>query len=74
MPIIIGVTDPKFIKGGRKLKMEKHCTIPKTLIEDEKQKASKIRKRVCSVNVVKRDTTRESMKKDAPKQMGKLES
>ena len=32
----MGVTDPKFVKGGRKLKRVKHCTIPKTLIEDEK--------------------------------------
>ena len=36
MPIGMGVTDPKFIKGGRKLKRAKHCTIPKILIEDEK--------------------------------------
>ena len=32
----MGVTDLKFIKGGRKLKKIKHCTIPKTLMEDEK--------------------------------------
>ena len=74
MPIGMGVTDPKFVKGGRKLKKAKHCTIPKTLIKDEKKKASKIRKRIYSVNMVKKDTTRESMKKDVPKQMGKLES
>ena len=57
MPIGMGVTDPKFVKGGRKLKREKHCTIQKTLIEDKKQKASKIRNRVYSVNAVKKDTT-----------------
>ena len=31
MPIGMGVTNPKLAKGGRKLKKEKHCTIPKTL-------------------------------------------
>ena len=36
MPIGMGVNDPKFVKGGRKLKKTKHCTIPKTLMEDEK--------------------------------------
>ena len=36
MPIGMGGTDLKFVKGGRKLKRVKHCTIPKTLIEDEK--------------------------------------
>ena len=35
MPIGMGATDPNFVKGGRKLKKEKHCTILKTLIEDE---------------------------------------
>ena len=38
MSIGMGVTNPKFVKGGRKLKREKYCTIPKTLIEDEKKK------------------------------------
>ena len=28
----MGVTDPKFVKGGRKLKKTRYCTIPKTLI------------------------------------------
>ena len=32
MPTGMGVTDPKFVKGGRKLKKTRHCTIPKTLI------------------------------------------
>ena len=36
MPTGMGVADPEFVKGGRKLKMEKHCTIPKALIKDEK--------------------------------------
>ena len=31
MPAGIGVTNPKLVKGGRKLKQTKHCTIPKTL-------------------------------------------
>ena len=38
MPTGMGVTNPKFVKGGRKLKKAKHCTIPLTLIEDEKRK------------------------------------
>ena len=29
-------TNPRFVKGGRKLKKTKHCTIPKTLITEEK--------------------------------------
>ena len=40
----------------------------------KKKKASKIRKRVYSLNVAKKNTTRESMQKDAPNQMGMLES
>ena len=31
MPTGMGVTNPKLVKGGRKLKEAKHCTIPKTL-------------------------------------------
>ena len=27
----MGVTNPKLVKDGRKLKKAKHCTIPKTL-------------------------------------------
>ena len=46
MSIGMGVTDPKFVKGGRKLKKTKHCIIPKTLKKKMKsEKASKIRKR-----------------------------
>ena len=36
MPTDMGVTDLKFVKGGKKLKKTKHCTIPKTLMEEEK--------------------------------------
>ena len=35
MPIGMGVTDPKFIKGGRKLKKTKHCTITSNLVGNE---------------------------------------
>ena len=44
MPTGIGVTNPKFVKGGRNLKKTKHCTILKTLIKMKSEKASKIRK------------------------------
>ena len=73
MPTGMGVANPKFVKGGRKLKKEKHCTILETLIKDEKmksEKASKMRKRVYSLSVVKKTTTIESMQKDAPNQWG----
>ena len=36
MPTSMGVADPKFLEGGRKLKKAKHCTIPETLIKDAK--------------------------------------
>ena len=29
------VIDPKFVKGGRKLKKTKHCTIPSNLVRDK---------------------------------------
>ena len=35
MATSIGVIDPKFVKGGRKLKKIKHCTIPSNLVADE---------------------------------------
>ena len=35
MPTGMGVIDLKFIKGGRKLKKKKHCTIPSNLVRDE---------------------------------------
>ena len=31
----MGVINPKFVKGGRKLKKTKHCTIPSNLVRDE---------------------------------------
>ena len=58
MPTGMRVTDPKFVKGGRKLKKIKHCTIPKTMMK------------VYSLNVVKKRTTTKSMQKDALNQMG----
>ena len=45
MPTSMGVVDPKFAKGGRKLKKTKHCTIPPNLEEMKSEKASGIRKR-----------------------------
>ena len=41
----MGVIDPKFAKGGRKLKKTKHCTIPPNLEKMKIEKASRIRKR-----------------------------
>ena len=35
MPTGMGVIDPKFVKGGRKLKKTKHCTIPSNLVRNE---------------------------------------
>ena len=45
MPTGMGVSDPKFAKGGRKLKKTKHCTIPPNLEKMKSEKASRIRKR-----------------------------
>ena len=45
MPTGMGVIDPKFAKGGRKLKKKKHCTIPPNLEKMKSEKASGIRKR-----------------------------
>ena len=45
MPTGMGVIDPKFAKGGRKLKKTKHCTIPPNLEKMKSEKASRIRKR-----------------------------
>ena len=44
MPIGMGVIDPKFAKGGRKLKKTKHCIIPPNLEKMKSEKASRIRK------------------------------
>ena len=40
MPTGMGVIDPKFAKGGRKLKKTKHCTIPPNLEKMKNEKAS----------------------------------
>ena len=45
MPTGMGVIDPKFVKGGRKLKNTKHCTIPPNLEKMKIEKASRIRKK-----------------------------
>ena len=37
----MGVTNPKLSKGGRKLKKEKYCTIPKTLNKMERKELLK---------------------------------
>ena len=44
MPTGLGVIDPKFVKGGRKLKKTKYCTIPPNLEKMKSEKASRIRK------------------------------
>ena len=45
MPTGMGVINPKFAKGGRKLKNTKHCTILPNLEKMKSEKASRIRKR-----------------------------
>ena len=60
MPTRVGATNPNLAKGSRKLKKEKHCTIPKTLnkmkrkellkrniIENRKWKKKKPQWRIC---------------------------
>ena len=71
MSIGMGVANPKFVKGGRKIKKAKHCTIPQTLIKMKREKGYKIRRKVYNLSVVKKNTTIESMQKDAPNQIGK---
>ena len=41
MPTGIGVTNPKLVKGGKNLKKEKDCTIPKTLNKMKRKYASR---------------------------------
>ena len=41
MPIGKGVADPKLLKGGKKLKRVKHCTIP-NLDQNDKKRGSKV--------------------------------
>ena len=59
----MGVTNLKFVKGGRKLKKTKHRTIPKTKWKMKSEKASRIRRKFFSLVVVKKNTTTESMQK-----------
>ena len=44
MPTGMGVINPKFAKGSRKLKNTKHCTSPPNLEKMKSKKASRIRK------------------------------
>ena len=39
MPTGMGVINPKSVKGGRKLKKIKHCTIPSNFVRDERYKS-----------------------------------
>ena len=45
MPTDMRVIDSKFLKGGRKLKKTKHCTIPPNLEKMKSEKDSRIRRR-----------------------------
>ena len=68
MPNGMGVIDPKFAKGDRKLKNTKHCTIPPNLEKMKSEKAFGIRKKIIfCVWERKREkgTTMKNMQKDA---------
>ena len=68
MPTGMEVIDPKFAKGGRKLKKTKHCTIPLNLEKMKSEKASRIRNRIYLLCVGKERRKRhhnEKMQKDA---------
>ena len=66
MPIGMGVIEPKFVKGGRKLKKTKHCTIPSNLMRNESfsNKGEKLSS-VCGQGKREKDTTMKIMQKDA---------
>ena len=63
------VTNPKLSKGGRKLKKEKHCTIPKTLHKNGKEKSFKCEELNSKSKSGKKNSTMESMQNDAPSQV-----
>ena len=65
MPTSMGVIDPKFAKGGRKLKKTKHCTIPQKLEKMKSEKAYRIRKRSYLLCVGKEMTKRHHNEKYA---------
>ena len=66
MPTGMGVIDKKFIKGGRKLKKIKHCTIPSNMMRNESfsNKGDKLSS-VCGQRKRKKDTTMKNIHKDA---------
>ena len=77
MPTGVGVIDPKFVKGGRKLKKTKHCTIPPNLEKMESEKALRIRRRSYPLCVGKEKRKRHHNEKYAERcknLMGRLET
>ena len=77
MSTSMGVIDPKFAKGGRKLKKTKHCTIPPNLEKMKSEKASGIRKRSYLLCVGKEKRKRHHNEKYAERcknLMGRLKS
>ena len=74
MPTGMGVTNPKFFKGGRNLKKTNIAPFHKPWKEMKNERASKIRKEshtLIGLNE-KRNTRVESMQKDAQNLMGRL--
>ena len=70
MPTGMEVTNRKLVKGGRKLKEAKHCTISKSLNKYEKKKKKK-RASGAELKIVveKEKSTKEKMQKNAPNQV-----
>ena len=66
MPIGMGVADPKLVKGGRKPKKVKHCSIPKPRTNMKKKRAygAKIEN-----SSEKEKAIEEKMPKNAPNQV-----
>ena len=66
MPTGMGVIEPKFVKGGGKLKKTKHCTIPSNLMRNESfsNKGEKLSS-VCGQGKREKGTTMKIMQKDA---------
>ena len=77
MPTGMGVTDPKFAKGGRKLKKTKHYTIPPNLEKMKSEKASRIRK-ICHLLEMDNDNRKrhynEKYSERCKNLMGRLET
>ena len=77
MPTGMRVIDPKFAKGGRKLKKTKHSTIAPNLEEMKSEKASGIRKRIYLLYVGKEKRKRHHNEKYAERcknLMGRFET